>query len=303
MKTRKAYLLPLCLVTFALTSCKREKLEVDQDLAAPGKIGIESIGKTKSLREQQEANSKALEELDRQIEELSQELNQSQNLSAEQKAELSKKIANAQNERLALQQKQKDLEDLLSATQKALDEAKKRNEELKKELENAKKGQTPEPTAPGGTNPGPAPAPAPERVGPFAITIADRCIGVKDKSTADKAPLSVATCAFGDNELFFIEEATAEGDEFRIIASHSEKCMTLSGTGLKVGDQLQQEPCQRKDSALSERFFLIGINDVEFVLQSAQTEMCIVAKEDGSLIQDKCTDATTIYRLSKKPVK
>lgn len=298
MKTLPRSLIVLGFATFAFLACKREKLDFDQNLGSVAGNGFDVITKSTTIRDEKEANARAIEELDKEIEELSNKLNQSQNLSVEQKAELSQKLAAAQSERQTLLQKQTDLENKLSETQKALDEQKKKNDQLKKELEDAQKGAstpTTEPDKPATTTNA--------QFGPVLFKSADKCLSVTQKSKIDGATLEAAPCTYEDHQLFMVEETSPDGDDFRLIPVHSQKCLSLSGTGVNIGDKLQQGTCLRKESALSERFYIIQVNPqaATVVLQSAKTEMCLVKKADGSIAQDKCATEASIYTMATKP--
>lgn len=283
----------LFLLLLLASSCKRNELELTDtnSIVLPGSGDIASA---RSIEEERAANIKRQSDLDQAIATLKDALANSKNLSSVQREDLSTKIAIAEAEKGSLSRREKELTDKLAETQKALDEARTRNEELKKELAKAteKEGEkkTDEPIV-GGTETKSKVAP----LGPFNMFKGDQCLEVQNKSTADNALLGMGICKSESHQSFLFDQANESG-AYRIMPQSSQKCFAVEKGSVDLGAKLIQTPCNKSDKA--QQFYILGLNDTDFLLQSVKSQYCFNLQADKSLTQVVCdTNLVTTFRI------
>ncbi|RYZ78111.1 MAG: hypothetical protein EOP04_30295, partial [Proteobacteria bacterium] len=148
-----------CFLLFAL-ACKRDELPFDNEgsVVLPGANGETA----RSLEEERTASLKKQEDLKKALSTLNEVVDETQTLSAEQTAEL-------------------------KAAQKALEEARVRNEELKKSMEDKKKEKEKEKEK-DTKDVGVGTDPEPTALGPFTLAQDNICLEVQGKNIAEGAP-------------------------------------------------------------------------------------------------------------------
>lgn len=273
------------------SSCKRAELELtdSNNLVLPASGTIASA---RSIEDERSANLKRQIELDQTISMLKNALANSKNLSAGQREELHQKIAAAEQEKANLNHRDKELADTLAATQKALDEARTRNEELNKELQKAKAAQANK-EAPTGATESPSKA-AP--LGPFTLFKGDQCLEVQNKSPSDSALLGMGSCTSEAQQSFLFEQMDASGS-YRILAQSSQKCLAVEKGSSDLGAKLLQTSCVESD--ISQQFYILGLNDSDFLLQNVKSQYCFSLQPDKSLIQAVCDPKLeTTFRIN-----
>ena len=286
----------LFLLLLLASSCKRTELELTDtnSIVLPGTGDITSA---RSIEEERSANLKRQTELDAAILMLKDSLANSKNLSSEQREQLNAKIAEAEAEKNGLSRREKELSDKLAETQKALDEARTRNEELKKELAKAKEREeerkADEPIT-GETKTKTNTKAAP--LGPFVIFKGDRCLEVQNKSLAENALLGMAPCKSEAHQSFLFDQADESG-AYRIMPQSSQKCFAVEKGSLEIGAKLIQTTCSLTDKA--QQFYVLGLNDTDFLLQSVKSQYCFNLQADKSLTQVVCdTKLETTFRIN-----
>ncbi|MBC7532704.1 MAG: RICIN domain-containing protein [Oligoflexus sp.] len=284
----------LFLLLLLASSCKRTELELTDtnNITLPGTGDITSA---RSIEEERSANLKRQTELDAAIVMLKDSLANSKNLSSEQREQLNEKIAAAEAEKNGLSRREKELSDKLAETQKALDEARTRNEELKKELAKAKEREAErkkdEPIT-GETKTQTKVAP----LGPFVMFKGDQCLEVQNKSNADNALLGMGTCKSEAHQSFLFDKADESG-AYRIMPQSSQKCFAVEKGSLDLGAKLIQTTCSLTDKA--QQFYVLGLNDTDFLLQSVKSQYCFSLQADKSLTQVVCdTKLETTFRIN-----
>jgi len=261
-------------------ACKRSELELNDTTAIelPGSGG--DITSARSIEEERAANKKRQADLDKTINSLKASLVNSSSLTAAEKLELEQKIAAAEKERTDLGAREKELTEKLEATENALNEARKRNEELKKELEKAKTDKKTE----GNNGQGPDSV---ESIGPFTFVHVDYCMTIKDKSISEGADLAVEKCVPNAQQQHFIMDLADEvTGAYRIRNVASQKCLKIEFGSVDLGAKMIQSACNVAD--FSQQFYILGLNDTDFLLQSAKSQFCLNRQSDGTLTQVVC---------------
>lgn len=290
MKLWHQKLFILLLLAASSASCKRTELELT-DTSALIVPGTGDIISARSIEEERSANLKRQSDLDQAIQGLKDSLANSKNLSAEQRAELEQKISAAEQEKTSLSRREKELADKLAETQKALDEARKRNEELKRELEKAKEQAKID--APEGQDPGKSKV-AP--LGPFILFKGDQCLEVEGKSTADNAKLTMGLCTSETHQTYTFDLADESG-AYRINPQNSQKCLAVDKGSIELNAKLIQTTCNLTD--LAQQFYILGINDNDFLLQSVKSQYCFNIQPDKSMAQVVCdTKLESTFRIN-----
>lgn len=288
----------------AAAACKRQELELTDTtgIVLPGTADFTAA---QDIDVERQENAKAQASLDLVIATLEQKLESGENLSTAQKNELIDKINLARTQKATLVARAQELEDKWAAAQKALEDARKRNEQLQKELDeknqqtangaDGSNGTVVSGTDGTGTQSGDATASA--GLGPFTLFKGDQCLQVKDQSLADGALITSGTCKTTGQQSFTFYETDPTG-LYRIKASGSGKCFAVQGSSAQAGAKLMQTACV--DGDVYQQFYILGINDADFLLQNLKSQLCFAIQADKSLAQVNCDVATaTAFRVNK----
>jgi len=271
----------IVLFLLLIASCKRSPLEIaeTEGIKQPASGSTSS---TRSLEEERESNLSRQKTLDEMINVLKESLVNSKNLSAAQKEELQEKIAVAQQEKTRLDLREQELNAKLNKAENELREARQRNEELKKELAKAKAEK-----AANGGNSGTGDTDGVPALGPYEMFNGDFCLAIKDKSLAEGALFIVELCKDDSlHQQFMFNLADEKTGAYRINAISSQKCLRVADSSDALGAKLIQSTCSPADK--SQTFFILGINETDFLLQSAKSQYCFDRQADKTLAQVVC---------------
>jgi hypothetical protein len=165
---------------------------------------------------------------------------------------------------------------------------------------------TPNPTATPSPTPTPKPTPtptAPKLDGPYNIYYMDAqrtdCMQPFDpNNVADGSIFRAYPC---DNSV--IQQFTLEirdNGYFRIIHKMTNKCITLEGNTTAEGTPPTLRPCKATADASEQwKFFDATADGSMFKLQSRLSNFCLKFGGDGTLFQGSCVNNYTDYRLKK----
>ncbi len=279
----------ILIILLLALACKRGDLELTDtnSILLPGTGDITSA---RTIQEERAANQDRQKKLDDAITVLKSSLVNSKNLSSNQRDDLELKIAEAEEEKARLDAQDEELNKKLSTTEKELKDARQRNEELKKELDKAKAEKIAN-SKTGGTAPsnGPNSPPGDDEVpplGPYILFHGDYCLALKDKSTAEGARLTVEVCAAAAPHQSFNFDYVDEGGAYRLRNEASQKCLKVEYGSIDFGAHLIQSTCTKTDE--SEQFYILGLNENDFLLQGVKSQYCFNLQPDKTLAQVIC---------------
>ncbi len=110
--------------------------------------------------------------------------------------------------------------------------------------------------------------------------------------TNDGANIIQWTPNGGQNQQWQLDEV--ESGYYNLIASHSEKCMTIANSGTSDGDNVEQLTCN--DTFLQQQFSLIDLGNTYYQIQNRNSGKCLAIENgstlDGaSLVQMTCNSS------------
>ena len=218
------------------------------------------------------------QEIEADIRRLEEELATSTELSEAEKNRLAEELAAAEQARQTEMAKLGELERQQDELSDELKQSEAENQRLEAELEQKNA----------------ADAPIVQRIADRVFFYKSDCIDVSLQSTAEGANTIAYPCANRSNQVFTLE--LLESKYFRMIASHSGKCLYVANASIEDGANIEQRSCKRNGDS-SELFrFYDKVGEYDFKIQNLRSGKCFKIQTDGNLIQDDCAVRYTLFR-------